>query len=296
MRPSPLFHFLHGTSTDLFSRCSDIKKYYTLGKEEFPSDVALSRLGERDESERYNYGKKSFNPMYLIKNTADPRKLEMCVLLSPLLFAPSCLPFLSLQVLRLLRLPVPARPHQALRGSHLSGALSAPVFDVLPPADPLLPSQTIFLNTEHRKYWSNDEIDESKIVRIDWWYQLCHSWVRSIFHLFPSTILTPSSFLADPLRLRRPLDVPPPGLQPRPLQCCLDPRQRSVRPLSVSALVRTALLTSLLTPSEVAVMSGMAAAHDLGAAYPEELEQDDFALLCFRLCTFRFPLPAPLPG
>lgn len=35
--------------------------------------------------------------------------------------------------------------------------------------------------------------------------------------------------------------------------------------------------------SEVAVISGMAAAYSLGAEYPEELEKDDFALLCFRL-------------
>jgi hypothetical protein len=34
---------------------------------------------------------------------------------------------------------------------------------------------------------------------------------------------------------------------------------------------------------EVAVMSGLAAAVDLGAQYPEDLERDGFALLCFRL-------------
>jgi len=35
--------------------------------------------------------------------------------------------------------------------------------------------------------------------------------------------------------------------------------------------------------SELAVVSGMAAAYSLGASYPEELEEDEFALLCFRL-------------
>jgi hypothetical protein len=34
----------------------------------------------------------------------------------------------------------------------------------------------------------------------------------------------------------------------------------------------------------------MAAAYDLGAEYPRELEEDSFAILCFRLCAY-FPLP-----
>ena len=38
----------------------------------------------------------------------------------------------------------------------------------------------------------------------------------------------------------------------------------------------------MLRHSEVAVISGMAAAYALGAEYPEELEKDRFALLCFR--------------
>jgi len=39
----------------------------------------------------------------------------------------------------------------------------------------------------------------------------------------------------------------------------------------------------MINAHEVAVMSGLAAAVDLGARYPEDLERDRFALLSFRL-------------
>ena len=39
----------------------------------------------------------------------------------------------------------------------------------------------------------------------------------------------------------------------------------------------------MINAHEVAVMSGIAAAVDLGATYPEDLERDKFALLSFRL-------------
>ncbi|KAK4186977.1 hypothetical protein QBC35DRAFT_411438 [Podospora australis] len=40
---------------------------------------------------------------------------------------------------------------------------------------------------------------------------------------------------------------------------------------------------TMVNAHEVAVMSGIAAAVDLGASYPEDLARDQFALLCFRL-------------
>lgn len=40
---------------------------------------------------------------------------------------------------------------------------------------------------------------------------------------------------------------------------------------------------TLVNAHELAVISGMAAAYTLGAEYPADLEQDRFALLCFRL-------------
>lgn len=39
---------------------------------------------------------------------------------------------------------------------------------------------------------------------------------------------------------------------------------------------------TLVNAHELAVISGMAAAYRLGAAYPKELEEDPFALLCFK--------------
>ncbi|KAI0808570.1 FAD/NAD(P)-binding domain-containing protein [Xylaria sp. FL0064] len=46
---------------------------------------------------------------------------------------------------------------------------------------------------------------------------------------------------------------------------------------------RFAAAWTLVNAHEVAVMSGIAAAVDLGAEYPEDLEHDRFAFLCFRL-------------
>lgn len=40
---------------------------------------------------------------------------------------------------------------------------------------------------------------------------------------------------------------------------------------------------TLVNAHELAVISGMAAAYAMGASYPEDLEKDDFAVLCFRL-------------
>lgn len=46
---------------------------------------------------------------------------------------------------------------------------------------------------------------------------------------------------------------------------------------------RYAAAWTLVNAHEIAVMSGIAAAVDLGAHYPEDLERDQFALLSFRL-------------
>lgn len=41
--------------------------------------------------------------------------------------------------------------------------------------------QTIFLNNKHEETWSKHEIRKDKIVREDWWHQLCHSWTHYAF-------------------------------------------------------------------------------------------------------------------
>lgn len=43
---------------------------------------------------------------------------------------------------------------------------------------------------------------------------------------------------------------------------------------------------TVVNAHEVAVISGVATAYALGAPYPEDLENDSFALLCFRLLLF----------
>ncbi|GJN92087.1 hypothetical protein Rhopal_005116-T1 [Rhodotorula paludigena] len=175
-----------------------MRKWYTV---DFPPETAVSKLGDRDESERYHDGKTAFNPMYLIKqNPGDPRKLEMCF---------DCSAF----------------QYQLNQGKPFEDH----VF------------QTIFLNTKHKKYWSKDEIKKDKIIREDWWHQLCHGWTHYLGCV--------------------------------PWMWLLQGKKR----------VRYAAAWTLVNAHELAVVSGMAAAYSLGASYPEELENDDFALLCFRL-------------
>ncbi|KAK4656909.1 hypothetical protein QC762_208300 [Podospora pseudocomata] len=102
--------------------------------------------------------------------------------------------------------------------------------------------QTIFLNKERDGHlWTDNEIDQTKIIRKDWWHQLCHSWTHYL-------LVVPWLWL-------------------------LQGRRH----------VRFAGSWTLINAHEVAVMSGIAAAVDLGAEYPRDLERDGWALLCFRL-------------
>jgi hypothetical protein len=95
-----------------------------------------------DQTVRNDFGKTKFKPMYYIKQyPTDLTKLEMCF---------DCTNYQA-------QFPpdVPFEQH---------------VF------------QTIFLNKERDGHlWSKDEIDTSKIIREDWWHQLCHSFTHYIF-------------------------------------------------------------------------------------------------------------------
>ena len=102
--------------------------------------------------------------------------------------------------------------------------------------------QTIFLNKDRDGHlWDIDEIDESKIIRKDWWHQLCHSFTHYLF-------VVPWMWL-----------------------------------LNGHKHTRYAAAWTMVNAHEVACISGIAAAVDLGADYPEDLERDKFALLAFRL-------------
>lgn len=101
--------------------------------------------------------------------------------------------------------------------------------------------QTIYLNKERDGHlWTNNEIAKDKIIRQDWWHQLCHSYTHYLFVV--------------------------------PWMMFLNAKRHT----------QFAASWTLVNAHEVAVMSGIAAAVDLGATYPEDLENDGFASLCFR--------------
>lgn len=168
----------------------------------YRDDLAVSNIKGTDYTDRLRSGKEEFRPMYYIKMyPEDKSKLEMCF---------DCTNYQS-------QFPekVPFEQH---------------VF------------QTIFLNKDRDGHlWSDKEIDESKIIRKDWWHQLCHSYTHYLFVV--------------------------------PWLMFLNAKRHT----------RFAASWTLVNAHEVAVMSGIAAAVSLGATYPEDLENDKFAFLCFRL-------------
>ncbi|KAF7502456.1 hypothetical protein GJ744_005802 [Endocarpon pusillum] len=168
----------------------------------YSPERAVSSLSMVDQSTRNRYGQTNYKPMYYIKEyPSDPSKLEMCF---------DCSNYQS------------QFPHTVPFEQH--------VF------------QTIFLNkARDSALWSIDEIDKSKIIREDWWHQLCHSFTHYLFVV--------------------------------PWLWLLQGRNHT----------RFAAAWTLVNAHEVAVISGIAAAVNLGATYPEDLERDRFALLSFRL-------------
>ncbi|EIW68152.1 hypothetical protein TREMEDRAFT_33043 [Tremella mesenterica DSM 1558] len=113
-----------------------IRKHYTV---EFDESQAVEQLGGRDESSRIRKGRNEFQPMYMIAQEKDPRKLEMCF---------DCSAF-QYQLDK-------HRPFE----DH--------VF------------QTIFLDKNNAHLWTKEEISKDKIIREDWWHQLCHSWTHYV--------------------------------------------------------------------------------------------------------------------
>lgn len=167
----------------------------------YNEEQAVEQLSGVDQSTRLGFAKKLFKPMYMIKMYPQD--------LSKLEMCFDCTNYQS-------QFPpeVPFDKH---------------VF------------QTIYLNKNNKELWPIDEINPDKIIRKDWWHQLCHSWTHYAFVV--------------------------------PWMWLLNGRRHT----------RFAAAWTLVNAHEVAVMSGIAAAVDLGAQYPEDLERDKFALLCFRL-------------
>ncbi|KAK5077533.1 hypothetical protein LTR70_009755 [Exophiala xenobiotica] len=176
-----------------------MKKHY---ENFYREDLAVKNLSGEDQTQRCDFGKEKFRPMYYIKMyDKNKERLEMC--------------FDTTNYQSQFPEKVPFEDH---------------VF------------QTIFLNKDRDGHlWTDHEIDESKIIRKDWWHQLCHSFTHYL-KVVPWIMF-----------------------------------------LQAKNHTRFAAAWTLVNAHEIAIMSGIAAAVDLGAEYPEDLEHDKFALLCFRL-------------
>ncbi|EEY16791.1 conserved hypothetical protein [Verticillium alfalfae VaMs.102] len=168
----------------------------------YREDLAVRDTNGVDQTGRLEEARTSFRPMYYIKMyDQDRQKLEMC--------------FDTTNYQSQFPEKVPFEQH---------------VF------------QTIYLNKDRdSELWSDNEIAEDKIIRKDWWHQLCHSYTHYL------------------------LVVP------------------WIMFLQARNSVRFGGSWTLVNAHEVAIISGLAAAVDLGADYPEDLENDRFAFLCFRL-------------
>jgi len=168
----------------------------------YSEETAVTKLNGKDMTDRCDFARDNFKAMYLIRMyPQDLTKLEMCF---------DCTNYQA-------QFPpeVPFEKH---------------VF------------QTIFLNKERDGHlWTKDEIDPSKIIREDWWHQLCHSWTH-----YTSVV---------------------------PWMWTIQGKRHT----------RYAASWTMVNAHEVACMSGISAAVDLGAEYPEDLERDKFSFLAFRL-------------
>ena len=167
----------------------------------FNSEQATNTEGCGDQRARVESARANFRPMYYIKQyPEDMTKLEMCF---------DCTNYQA------------QFPPEVDFDNHIF--------------------QTIYLNKQRDGHlWSDNEIDESKIIRKDWWHQLCHSWTHYVFVV--------------------------------PWLWLLQGRRHT----------RFASSWTVVNAHEVAIISGLAAAVDLGAAYPEDLERDGFALFYLR--------------
>ena len=168
----------------------------------YRDDLAVAEINGIDQQPRLDFAARGYRPMYYIKTYAEDRsKLEMSF---------------------------DATNYQSQFPEHVP--FERHVF------------QTFYLNRDRdRGLWSDGEIREDRIIRRDWWHQLCHGYTHYLLVV--------------------------------PWMMFLQARRHT----------RFAASWTLVNAHEVAVLSGIAAAVDLGAEYPEDLENDKFAFLCFRL-------------
>lgn len=108
---------------------------------EFDKEQAVNEVGGRDDSARVKKGESEFQPMYLIKQLPDDPR--------KLEMCFDCTAF----------------QYQLDKSKPLEDHVY----------------QTIFLNNKDSQMWQKDEIKKDKIIREDWWHQLCHSWTHYAF-------------------------------------------------------------------------------------------------------------------
>ncbi|OCF70869.1 hypothetical protein I204_08499 [Kwoniella mangroviensis CBS 8886] len=108
---------------------------------EYDESQAVENINGRDDSQRVRKGEKGFQPMYLIKQVPKNPRL-----------LEMCFDCTNFQYQLDKNLP-----------------LEEHIF------------QTIYLNKRDQQTWTKDEIKKDKIIREDWWHQLCHGWTHYAF-------------------------------------------------------------------------------------------------------------------
>lgn len=130
--------------------------------------------------------------------------------------------------------------------------------------------QTIFLDKRKSDLWTIDGIDESKIIKRNWWHQLGHRW-QHYLQVVPCMMFLQgrnNTFFAGSWTL---------------VVCCLFPFSIALQTAShnITKQSETSCLIILIPQNmhEVACISGIAAAYRLGADYTkfDDFAQDFFA-------------------
>jgi len=207
-----------------------MKKHY---QSFFHDSQAVTSLGGVDQTKRVDWARHNFKPMYYIKMyDQDLSKLEMCFDCTN--YQAQFPPEVDFEnhVFQTIYL-------NKARDGHLWSIDEIDKVKNPPPLQTLRWSS----NRKNRPLTQTHTPKQSKIIRTDWWHQLCHSYTHYILVVPFLWAIQASSTLHT----------------------------------------RFAAAWTLVNAHEVAVISGIAAAVNLGADYPADLERDRFSFLAFRL-------------
>ncbi|EEU39582.1 uncharacterized protein NECHADRAFT_42807 [Fusarium vanettenii 77-13-4] len=157
---------LADTALNLLGKTATMREKFVLGGAAFYDDITITHSDSKyfeehyethfkpnlcaepksdDQKKQVSFSKgegdsNGFRPMYYTYTyPQDPKKIEMSF---------NCSNY----------------QHQLKKANLESGDAYEPVY------------QTIFLNSQERDKWTIDKIDESKIIKKNWWHQLGHRW------------------------------------------------------------------------------------------------------------------------